>query len=728
VAVSYQSHQSPQDREAQRRAAAESERLLQMARRRVARRLGGIGDSRDQQQVIADLSKAVERSKPGSRRWMVACNDLCAHLLLRFRQLSGRDIADLVTAIQLLCEAGDRGPVEGPVEAGRLTILIECLEEWQAMTAVAPPGGWRVEPPYIPDLDTMRRRLAGMASVPVRHRIRAIHACARARAAAEGPAAGYDDMVAAVTLLPRAGGWGFPRRNGKQQALATGQVAGNAVVASDAAVCAIAAGFPAEAAELLETGRGVVWDQLLHATIRAELRTVDRRLARRLERACRALERQGRPREVPGRYQERDIASGQAIWPDTPSAAVSRRWGLVSRFTEGRLKRQERRWEQAAERAQSLLPDATFQRVQYLSDIRPAAAEGPVVAVVLSRFGCYALLVTAEDDEPGIVDLPALTVQAAQHKARQYLTALNQPGGRDREAHIQATLYWLWETIAAPVFKELALPAGKGGEKPRLWWCPSGPLAVLPLHAASPRPGGSSASAEAVQPLVVTSYTPTVRSLISARKARDLRNSSSISDGQERLLLVSVSDRTGQQALPATTRFRDFLTGLIPAHRLTTLQGPQATVRNVKRALGRHSRAHFDCHGRQDPDSAYRTGLVLHDRDLTIADLAEVRTRRPEFAFLAACSTAAPDHKIVDEMISVASVLHYRGYQSVIATMSPVLDSSTERVATEIYQRFEDTQSPPDSAADLLHQAVSQERQRRPGHPSTWVPFIHVGV
>jgi len=258
-------------------------------------------------------------------------------------------------------------------------------------------------------------------------------------------------------------------------------------------------------------------------------------------------------------------------------------------------------------------------------------------------------------------------------------------------------------------------------------WCPSGPLAVLPLHAAAPRPSGSSGNAEAGQ-RVVSSYTPTLRSLISARKARDLRNSSNVSGDQERLLLVSVSDRTGQQALPATTRFRDFLTGLIPAHRLTTLQGPKATAKNVKRALGRHSRAHFDCHGRQDPDSPTRTGLVLHDRDLTIAELAEVRTRRPEFAFLAACSTAAPDHKIIDEMISVTSVLHYRGYQSVIGTMSPVLDGSTERVAKGIYQRLADTQSPPDTAAALLHDAVSQERQRRPNHPSTWVPFIHVGI
>jgi CHAT domain-containing protein len=698
-----------------------------VAREQAALRLGDIRSDEDQQQVIADLARRVERSRRGSRRWAAAVTEYSALLLQRFRQLPGRDLADLATAIQLLSEAGDSGRVKGAAEATRLATLIECLEEWQVMAQLAPPEGWPVEPSHVHDLDAMRRRLAAMAAAPARHRIRALHACARVRAANEGPAAGYDDMVAAVTLLPRVAGWGLPRRNRAKQVLAREQIQSNTAVTSDAAACAIAAGRPIDAIELLETGRGVMWDQLLHATIRAELRAVDQRLARRVERACRDLERHGRLREISDPYQARDIASRQSTWPDTPGTAVARRWGLVTRLTQGRLTRRERQWERAAKRAQSLLPDATFQRVQYLSDIRPAAAEGPVVAVVLSRYGCHALLVTIDNDEPQVVELPALTVQGAQHNARQYLTALNNLTGREREAQIQATLHWLWETIAEPVFAALDLPAGEDGENPRLWWCPSGPLAVLPLHAATPRPHEDSGKTD-TDPRAVSFYTPTLRSLISARKARDLRNSGSASPEQQRLLLVSVGHRAGQQALPATARFRDFLTDLIPAHHLTSLHGPKATTKNVKRALGQHRRAHFDCHGRQDPDIPTRTGLVLYDGDLTIDDLAEVRTRRPEFAFLAACSTAAADHQNIDEMISVTSVLHYRGYQSVIGTMSPVLDASTERVATEIYQRLAETSSPPGSAAGLLHDAVSQERRRRPNHPSTWVPFIHVGI
>ncbi|MFB7168078.1 CHAT domain-containing protein [Streptomyces sp. NPDC056242] len=760
ASVSYQ--QSPEQQEKERRERARLRTLQQQVRERASRRLRG--DVRVGRVTPTDMDRltvAVARAKPGTRRRAAAVTALSAELLLRFRLSPEKDVADLVTAIRLLSEAAggrtagdaagrqlaaDDARVERIVgsgssaDAARVALLVECLEEWEAIERIAPPGRWEAEMGWVPDLDVLRRRLAGMAGAPARQRVRALHACGSARAASDGPGAGYEDMVAAVTLLPRTTGWGVPPGG---PISATEQVALKAAVTADAAACAIAAGRPVEAIELLETGRGVVWDQLLHATIRAELRAVDRRLARRVDRACRDLERPGRSGEAPDRYAERDVAVERTACPDTPSAAVTRRWGLVLRLTEKGAARRERRWARAAERAQGLLPDATFQTVSYLSDIRPAAAEGPVVAVILSRFGCHALLVTAEEDAPRVVPLPSLTLRAAHRNARGYLTALNELTGAEREARIQATLHWLWETVAAPVFAALALPGRTGesgdGELPRLWWCPSGPLAVLPLHAAAPRPVAGSTRAGAGE-RVVSSYTPTLRSLTSARKARDLRwnRSSGKQDrnrgDRDRLLLVSAGGRAGHQALPATARFRDFLTGHLPEDVLTTLDGAQATAGNVKRALGRHSRVHFDCHGRQDPVSPERTGLVLYDQDLTIADLTEARTRRPEFAFLAACSTAAPDHMDLDEMISVTSVLHYRGYQSVIGTMSPVLDTSTERVAKAVYGRLAESrpeagpQSPPGSAAALLHDAVSRERRRRPRHPSTWVPFIHVGV
>ncbi|MFC9641642.1 CHAT domain-containing protein [Streptomyces mirabilis] len=700
-------------------------------------------------------------------------------MLLRFRQSPDKGVADLATAIRMLSKADERDPAPGGtgdadtaeerlttvrrrerqfarataaarrfisrigagrgVEAGgaedaaRVALLVECLEEWKVARKVSPPGGRGVELGRVPDLDVLRRRLAGMAGAPARVRARALHAAGSALAAADGPGAGYEDMAASVALLPRTAGWGVHR---EQRGQSAEQVANKSEVTADAAACAIAAGRPVEAIELLETGRGVVWDQLLHATIRAEVRAVDRTLARRMDRVCRDLER-------PARYEQRDVLGWKTAHPDAPFAVVVRLWGLAMRLTGKRAARRERRWVRAAQRAQGLLPDATFQRVSYLSDIRPAATEGPVVAVVLSRFGCYALLVTAEEDAPGVVSLPALTLRAVRRNARGYLTALNVLTGRTREARIQETLYWLWETVVAPVFAALELPGqsgdGEDGEVPRLWWCPSGPLAVLPLHAAEPRPveGGTSAGASA---LVVSSYTPTVRSLISARKARDLRQNSNgpgrdgNRDERGRLLLVSAGGLAGYQTLPATARFRDFLTSALCEDGLTALDGPQATTGNVKRALGRHSRVHFDCHGRQDLVSPERTGLVLHDQDLTIADLAEVRAERPEFAFLAACSTAAVDHSDLDAMISVTSALHYRGYLSVIGTMSPVLDSSTERVAMAVYEQFAAPQSDaqpaslPVSTAALLHHAVGQECRRRPHHPSTWVPFIHVGV
>ena len=51
-------------------------------------------------------------------------------------------------------------------------------------------------------------------------------------------------------------------------------------------------------------------------------------------------------------------------------------------------------------------------------------------------------------------------------------------------------LDWLWDVIAGPVLTALGHtgPPGPGDPWPRVWWCPTGPLTVLPIHAAGRHP------------------------------------------------------------------------------------------------------------------------------------------------------------------------------------------------------------------------------------------------
>jgi hypothetical protein len=53
------------------------------------------------------------------------------------------------------------------------------------------------------------------------------------------------------------------------------------------------------------------------------------------------------------------------------------------------------------------------------------------------------------------------------------------------------------------------------GERPRLWWCPAGPLGLLPLHSAltyDPERGADTGTVDRV----VSAYTPTLKALLEA--------------------------------------------------------------------------------------------------------------------------------------------------------------------------------------------------------------------
>ncbi|KOT79753.1 hypothetical protein ADK70_29920 [Streptomyces rimosus subsp. pseudoverticillatus] len=653
--------------------------------------------------AVSRLSQAVLTTHRGGWGRHTARNNLGVALLDRYRLR--HNPRDLDEAVQVLAPEPSGGPRDRPAEVRRLTNLLTALTQR--------PGG----PADAAGIVALRRRLGSMSAAPDRLRIQALSAAGYACAEAGTPASGYEDLAAAVALLPRAVGWGHGFGVHHQV------LSEHPGLAADATACALAARQPARAIELFETGRAVQWDQSLHRSIRAELQAVKPRLARKLDRAVARLEREGG-------------------MPHDPRMAVIHRWELVGQLADTQQRRNraraQRRWASLARLAGTALPEAVFEAVQYPRDIRPAAAEGPVVAVVVSRFGCYALIIQADRDEPTVVELTRLTYDRVQAEAGRYLTALNHGTGSKREGDLAGTLAWLWRDIVSPVLAELDLTDGEDGP-PRLWWCPAGALACLPLHAAcadgtlSAKTAAAvdAARGDAVLDRAICSYTPTVRVLVSARKARDLRLASH--DGSEqpgrRLVLVSVADRPEHAALPAAAGFRAYLAGLFPPGRFTRLEGPSARCPSVAHALGTHMWAHFDCHGVQDPYQPFESGLVLHDRTLTVAELAAIRPHHPEFAFLAACTTALTHARIPDEMVSLASALQYSGYQHVIGTLSPVLDRAAARVGRSVYENLTaDGLLRAEHSARELHRAVLAQRAARPRHPSTWVPFVHVGV
>ncbi|MET8197968.1 CHAT domain-containing protein [Micromonospora taraxaci] len=410
-------------------------------------------------------------------------------------------------------------------------------------------------------------------------------------------------------------------------------------------------------------------------------------------------------------------------------------------------------WDHLVKQVRRLDGYKGFLRRPKLHQLLPAAAEGPIALINVSAGRCDALLVRVGGIEP--VALPGLTWDMIADRGNSYLGVLRRVDRATREYHaarrevhgsnyetvrrytdakraltaavaerdtmLPALLRWMWDAIAGPVLDALGLTStpAPGQPWPRLWWCPTGPLTLLPLHAAGYHDDETPAG-RTVLDRVVSSYTPTLQALLKARQplppAAD----------EERMLIVSLPDTPGLAPLPDVLRERQLLTSLF-ADRHTLLENASATSAAVLDYLPRHRWAHFSCHGGQDLGDPSNGGLLLHDRTVTIADISR-RQHDGEFAFLSACMTAVGGVRLPDEAVTLVAALHYTGYRQVIGTMWSVYDDAAAQVAELVYTELTATgRFVPSRAAHALHKALLHLRDDKRAPASIWTPFVHTG-
>jgi CHAT domain-containing protein len=321
-----------------------------------------------------------------------------------------------------------------------------------------------------------------------------------------------------------------------------------------------------------------------------------------------------------------------------------------------------------------------------------------------------------------------LTLHEADEHARRYLHAWSQfetgsatVADRARlDAAITDTLRWLWDKITAPVLDDLGYRKPPAGWPPRLWWCPTGILTLLPLHAAGSRDG-----TETVLDRAVSSYTPTARAL---RHAREV----TVEAGSPTALVVSIPKTPGANALPGAAAERDMLRRLLGPGVSSELADADATRDQILTRLRHHRWLHAACHGHQDLARPTDGGLVPYDWAtaglVTVTDLVDSACPGGELAFLSACKTAIGGLRNLDEAVSVAAAMQYGRWRHVIATLWSVSDNAALAFAEIAYQRLiHDGVLNTTDTAVAVHYAVRALRHRYAAQPSLWVSFIHIG-
>lgn len=653
--------------------------------------------------LVTDLDEAVEttrmtvataREKRNEYAVAATLSELGAVLNLRYDQ-SG-DVADLDSAVDayrmaVSAQAGD------PDRANFLRSLGLALWARFERTGVQA------------DRDDGMASLRSAAAIAVAApSIRAKTAGAWASMAAteddwRQAAEGY---ATAIDLLARVAPRSLSRQDQEYQ------LAYLSSLGSQAAACCLQIGEVERALELWERGRGIIFGQILDAdTDLTELAEKHPETAARFRRI-------------------REDFDGFPLYEEPATKQASYQFFADEAPSVGRLDSDSDRRHELAEQYEMLvseirtLPDfERFLLPPLTEDLRHVARHGPIVAVNVSEIRCDALILTQNGVQ--ILPLPGLTADIVSDYVVDFLRALDQ----DDETRISQILGWLWDVLAGPVLGRLEIHSRPedGSSWPRVWWCLSGWLSFLPIHAAGHHHTRFDPAPDTLIDRVISSYTPTIRALSHARRPAlgpaSYDNTTPASEGRGGALVVAMPHTPDAGDLPGARIEAEALQRRF-SDRVGVLIDGEATCDAVLAALPQARWAHFACHGKADISAPSTSRLLLHDRPLTVLDVNRLRLADAELAFLSACETARPSGDLSDEAIHLASAFQLAGYRHVIATLWPVSDGHAVELSENIYCNLTDGED----AAAAVHNATRGLRDYAARYPSVWASHIHVGA
>ena len=568
-----------------------------------------------------------------------------------------------------------------------------------------------------------------------------------------------DALEIALSILPSMA-WLGNRMRTQYRTLLSQQPA----VANRAVIHALDAGEVAKAVSYLESGRNVLWAQALQLRS-SQLTSEDRRseeqkflakylsqqqhhtgnlqmtstdLSDRLSAKIQRLQQAGAPTELQdaltslgglfatAKQRMIELKGSENVARDF-AAVDELKSDIVEGFMDASLHNAARRWDElrkSVDEVDGMLP-STGQALLNLGDNDLAKALEAGSIVILNTYGlrCDAIIISEKHGSVDLqhVSLPDISGEEAQAWAESLPQGLYDLGSGGismpdfEDVFLVPMLQGLWKGIACPILDHLDLQ----NDKKRVWWYPTGPLAFLPIHAASPCKGDELGLPE----LVVSSYLPSIHSFIRAYRA---------SKEPFRILAVGQPNTPGHAPLPYANKeikMIQKLTKDVPDS-LTTIIGEDATVLKVMKSLPEHTALHFACHADQDQSYPFNSAFFLHDGPFHLSKIMNLDLSRVQFAFLSACLTSSGDFNLPDECIHLAAGMQFAGVRSAVATIWSVYDSAASMATSYVYKHLlkEGIESADaQNTAEALHLAMIEMKKLKV--PLTCrVPFIHLGI
>ncbi|KAJ6484187.1 CHAT domain-containing protein [Mycena sanguinolenta] len=591
------------------------------------------------------------------------------------------DSKHIYEAIQLHKDALELRTSPHPERSTSLSGLADAIETL---------SGHSRDPSGIDKVISLRKEAIAYATTPALTRFS--QALNWARFADENDhVARLDAHHSCINLLPQLAAFDLDLRS-RRQMLTRGNIIS---LASNSAACAMSLGRNDVALEFLEASRSIFWAQALRLrTPLDHLEKIDRKLASDLREISRELE-QGSFRDTSRSTEE-----------------VSQSHIIAIEAVGARCRYLQEKWTQTVKAVQELRGFEDFLRPKGIASLRQAAEAGPVVVLLTTQSTSSALIVTSSNDVQ-CVQLPRINQPAAARYA-EIIQELTKHSAVDLNSFIEKRMAenesdsttWihvksrltgrrensrmvsfdeflnkllgiLWNDVVQSVLHFLNIQ--KSAQPSRLWWCPTGPFAFLPIHAAGIY---DEDSVDFASQYVISSYAPTVTALLDAPTH---------TTASFQMSAIIQPDAPGCTPLPGTTEELEKITRHVSTTWLTVLSRP--TRKQALDQLPKSSIAHFACHGIQDGSEPLNSGLMLADGRLKVSEImksddGDSRQRGMSLAFLSACETTKGDKATPNEAIHLAASLMFSGFHSVVGTMWKMQDVDGPKVADGFYEHL----------------------------------------
>lgn len=422
------------------------------------------------------------------------------------------------------------------------------------------------------------------------------------------------------------------------------------------------------------------------------------------------------------------LTTSRSAIPDTPAAGVNRENELRVLLAKIR-------------RVSGL---ESFARPRTYAELTADLPGGTVCYLNVSAMRCDAILI----DQAGqrILQLEELDEQQAHSEADRFRLAIAAALESDDDAEIALSdgaardvMAWLWDAAIGKVLA--ALGYGARAETPseswpRIWWIPTGALALLPIHAAGHH------SEVGVEPVatgattidrVISSVLPSLEVL---RRARRSASHDEPVSGQG--LVIAARKVDGEMELPGVVEEVHQISSWVERGSITLLSDalelapdgeptPDAVLHHMRSARW----VHFACHGGVDSFEPTRSELLLcggPGAALRVEDLLVNEPGTGRLAYFSACSTAQISPTQTSEPVHFGIAATLMGFAHVIMTLWPIFDDP--EVAGTVYSVVTNQGISLDESrsAYAVHAATHELRARHRGGIYAWAAYVHQGA